>query len=838
MSQFPALMDDVTKTRYTLTAGQPFLVGRTEESQLKVTDVACSRRQFVLQCESNQWHLVPLSTTSPTFVNGVQIEGKTLLAHQAVIQAGTCRFIFLVRADAAAQAGTIPEMPTQIPLAADPKPKTPLPPSAAPPSRIDRTIIADSEEAAELIAEALPQSIPLSGNMLIGREDDKVQIKLQHPHVSRLHAQLVMSGGNAILTDLRSANGTFVQGKRITEPTRLRVGERIEIGPFTLVFTGTALVPQSRENNIQLTGRKICRQVIDRKDGRLRVLLDDISLVIRPHEFVCLLGPSGSGKSTLLSALSARVPADSGQVLLNTKDLYADFDSLKRDMVVVPQKDALYESLTVDQALWYTAKLRLPPDTSDDEVKRYIDEKLTIMKMTEHRATKIRDLSGGQLKRASLASELLSGPTLVFLDEVTSGLDEQTDREMMDLFRSLADAGKTVVCITHSLANVERTCHLVVILTKGGRLAFIGKPEEALRYFGIARLGDVYEELEKQSAEHWQKRYLTSEYYQRYVESRLPADPQSAVTANPPIPTSLQDQFNGVTRQVKVLLHRQFTMLKADHRSWLAMLGQSILVSLLLILVFGDLSDLKTGPERTQRITAMLLLTHISCLWFGCNNASKEIVKESIIYRREHDFNLQPTAYFLSKWILLSTLTMIQSFLLWILVANYCQPDISILGAMVTLGLVSIAGVSAGLAISAFAKTEDLAVTMVPIFLIPQIFLAGRIAPLEGFIEGVSKIFATSFWSDRALTSLMKSSDLSMGKIEETSTSVAWLVLVLHALVFSSIAWFYLRSRANREVQFGKALVEWFQRQRQAYRKTGATANPSASGTSGKTPRS
>ena len=113
-------------------------------------------------------------------------------------------------------------------------------------------------------------------------------------------------------------------------------------------------------------------------------------------------------------------------------------------------------------------------------------------------------------------------PSLLFLDEVTSGLDEQTDRDMMDLFRSVADTGKTVVCITHSLANVERTCHLVVILTAGGRLAFVGKPAEALQYFGIQRLGDVYERLAEQPAEHWQQTFRANPLYQRYVGSRLP----------------------------------------------------------------------------------------------------------------------------------------------------------------------------------------------------------------------------------------------------------------------------------------------------------------------------
>src|SRR5436853_6180011 len=125
--------------------------------------------------------------------------------------------------------------------------------------------------------------------------------------------------------------------------------------------------------------------------------------------------------------------------------------------------------------------------------------------LTTRRATVIRHVSAGQVKRASLANEILCKPSLLFLDEVTSGLDEQTDREMMNLFRSLADTGKTVVCITHSLSNVERTCHLVVILTEGGKLAFVGKPAEALKYFNIDRLGDIYVRLAERPAEQWQQ---------------------------------------------------------------------------------------------------------------------------------------------------------------------------------------------------------------------------------------------------------------------------------------------------------------------------------------------
>ena len=235
--------------------------------------------------------------------------------------------------------------------------------------------------------------------------------------------------------------------------------------------------------------------VRDRATGLPLALLSDIELVVRPGEFVCLLGPSGSGKTTLLAILSGRNPPTAGAVMVNSEDLYANFDALKEDIAVVPQKDILHDSLTVASALGYTAELRLPADLSRREVESSVEEILEVVGLSDRQGTLIRDLSGGQVKRASLANEMVSRPSLLFLDEVTSGLDEQTDQEVMELFRKVADGGKTVVCVTHSLANVEQTCHLVVILTQGGRLAFIGTPEEAKAYFGITRLGDVYRKL-------------------------------------------------------------------------------------------------------------------------------------------------------------------------------------------------------------------------------------------------------------------------------------------------------------------------------------------------------
>jgi len=293
------------------------------------------------------------------------------------------------------------------------------------------------------------------------------------------------------------------------------------LGRFPCSFDGASLFSRSRSNNIELSARALARVVQNRATGQPLTLLDGIDLVIRPKEFVCLLGPSGSGKSTLLAILSGRNAPNSGVVAVNGQNLYSHFEAFKEDIAVVPQRDVLHDSLSVDKALGYTAELRLPEDMSHEEIAASISDIVEVVGLTPRRGTLIRHLSGGQVKRASLANELVSRPSLLFLDEVTSGLDEQTDREMMELFREVAEGGKTVVCITHSLANVEATCSLVVVLTEGGCLAFVGTPDEAKAYFEIPRLGEVYRKLAERKPGEWHARFRTTPWFQRYVHRSI-----------------------------------------------------------------------------------------------------------------------------------------------------------------------------------------------------------------------------------------------------------------------------------------------------------------------------
>jgi ABC transport system ATP-binding/permease protein len=772
--RYPALFNVATQTLHSLQSAESFLVGRNETADVCVLDAACSRHHFRIVRQADRYFAEALAPNNPTYCNGHPVQGRAPLEHGAVLQAGQTRFQFLLKPPGEGTARV-----------------------AAGPAQVEeaRTIMAAPGQVAPA---ALAQTIALTaGSMVIGREQGRAQVHLPHPQVSRLHARLDRQGKNAVLQDLNSANGTFVNGTRIQAPTTLQPGDQIDIGPYALQFTGTALVPRSRSDNVELVARDVVRVVTNRETGQSLTLLDNVSLVIRPREFVCLLGPSGSGKSTLLSALSGRTPAEGGTVLLNGKDLYDHFEALKQDMAVVPQKDALHDSLTVGQALGYTAQLRLPPDTSPAEIETCVGEMLDTVGLTTRRGTSIRHLSGGQVKRASLANEVLCKPSLLFLDEVTSGLDEQTDREMMNLFRSMADSGKTVVCITHSLANVERTCHLVVILTAGGKLAFVGRPAEALEHFGIERLGDVYDRLAEQPAEHWQATYRKSPLWKRYVADRLPAEVPAGTPVGAPVPAPGR-RLRLFLRQTSLLTRRYFAIWLGDYPSLLAMAGQALLVAALMGILFGDLGKKEMPLEHARLSVNLLFLLAVSSFWFGCNNAAKEVVKERTVYTRERDFNLSPNSYYASKLLLLTAITWLQTVALLALVRAWCGPPGAFADQLVVLLALALAGVTLGLAISSVSATEEMAVTLIPMAVIPQIILSGVIAPLNGLSKGLALAGITTYWGKRGLDGCLPEGVGRAAMVEQHSVGPALAVLLAHALVAAAVALVLLHLQGRR----------------------------------------
>ncbi len=809
---FPVLEDASTGERHSLAETDQFLVGRSQDANLPLLDLSCARRQFQIIRKQNRWFVENLSPQVPTLLQGQEFREPAELVHGATIQAGPLCFNFLT---------TESFSPSAVPHAGHSKSlwgeKTQLPPGP----RIDRTIVGPSPSGTTAGTTGLEKSISVRGQMLIGRDKDRVQIPLDDPNVSRIHAQVVAKPGGIEINDLNSANGTFLNGRRIATAVMLRTGDRVDIGSVTFVCNGQSLMPRSRANNVELIGRNIRRIVTDRSTGKPLVLLDGVNVVIRPREFVCLLGPSGSGKSTLLSALSARVPATEGSVTLNNEDLYRNFESMKHDIAVVPQKDVMHELLPLEVALGYSARLRLPADTSEGEIQSATTAMLDSVGLTHRRSTPIRDLSGGQVKRASLANEIISRPSLLFLDEVTSGLDEQTDREMMKLFRKVADDGKTVVCITHSVANVERNCDLVVVLTVGGKLAFIGSPAEALEYFGIKYLGDVYEKLDERPPEDWKQTFEKHGYYSKYIDVRMPSDDLESELV-PRRKLKFAEQCILFKHQLRLLTFRYFRIQLADLQALAIMAGQCILVALLLTLTFLDLKDFQ-GDLRAIQSRNLLFLMAISTLWFGCNNAAKEIVKERVIFAREHDVNVMSTAYYSSKLLLLGAIGFVQTLVLCAIICLGTDLTGSFAVYIVQFGMLSLTGTALGLLISVLAKTEDQAVTLVPVVLIPQIVLAGIIANLTGWLKAFSGLTITSYWAMHALVPNLKEAGEALPKDWKVGGWLAYsgfAMVGLHFLCFvvAAVAIQFLRD--GRNLVYGRAIDVWLQQAKTKFDKT------------------
>ena len=315
------------------------------------------------------------------------------------------------------------------------------------------------------------------GSIKIGRNTDN-DIVIPDVLASRHHATLVPGPGGTEIRDNRSINGTFVNGSRV-ESAVLHEGDTVTIGNVDLVFRGGTLVRRTETTAASGTGGLDVHGVTWTIEGN-KTLLDNISLTARPGTLTAVIGPSGAGKSTFARLVAGYTHPTTGTVAFEGHDMHAEYASLRSRIGMVPQDDVVHGQLTVNQALMFAAELRLPPDTNKEDRERVVAQVLEELEMTQHGETRVDKLSGGQRKRASVAMELLTGPSLLILDEPTSGLDPALDRQVMTMLRQLADAGRVVLVVTHSLSYLD-VCDQVLLLAPGGKTAFCGPPSGSAR---------------------------------------------------------------------------------------------------------------------------------------------------------------------------------------------------------------------------------------------------------------------------------------------------------------------------------------------------------------------
>jgi ABC-type multidrug transport system ATPase subunit len=655
--------------------------------------------------------------------------------------------------------------------------------------------------------EVAPERASLVHGLTVGRQPMPGQVVLDHPNVSRRHAIFEVADGAFVLRDLGGTNGTYVNGVRLRGACQLRPGDRIDIGPFELTFDGSALTRAWRVGNVELLVQGASYDVRGRQpSGGARRILDCANLRIRPSEFVAIIGANGSGKSTLMNVMGGRSFPSEGAVLLNGVDLHTNFPALRQDIAFVSQQDVLHEQLALRHALDYAAWLRLPRDTTTAQRYAAVNEAARSVDLLDRLDQRIGTLSGGQKKRASLASEILNRPNLLLLDEVTSGLDESTDWEIMRLLRRLGDDGMTIVVVTHTLANVAEFCDRIVCMGRGGRLTFVGAPSEVLKFFAVDRLGGVFGRMDELGAEHWHSKF----------EKTIGATVNLAAATEPrtnPRPDLLRPRkpalvaLQHVVRQGAILLHRNARLLLVDRRTLVMAAVQSVMIGGLMGYAFGNFGE---SQERVNAESALLLLLGLCAVWLGCNAASKEIVGELAIYKREHDINVSTAAFICAKYLVSAAFTVLQLAVVYALVGALAE-DIpgDRVQQFLLLMIGAMAGTAIGLVISALANTRDQATTIVPLALVPQLILAGVLVPnLPDLAKAIAKIAVSGYWLTEAMKSVFIAAEgtaLTINArngtlVEMTAEPVGWGagIVAMHALTFLVIAYSVTMLRHGR----------------------------------------
>jgi len=760
----PELVVEVAGARRTLRPGSSYRVGRDPRSDIVVSDSRVSWHHAVFHAENGAWFVEDRGSTNGTFVGSRKI-GR-----------------FQIATDCALRLGHAADGPAVVCSVSRPV----GPASSVQWSRVD-------------VRPTAVLRVPVR-TLRIGRAKDN-DIVLADLSVSRHHAELRHVAGGYEIADLDSHNGTFLNGVRVH---RALVTEQdiVGIGPATFRLADGELRQFMDTGDVSLVAQDLTVRISG------KVLLDRVSFPIGERSLVAVIGPSGAGKTTLLNALTGIRPATEGAVLYDNRDLYSHYAELRHRIGLVPQEDVIYQPLTPRRSLGYAAELRFPGDTSREErqgrVGEVIDE-LQLMETTKERPhpaadTQAAALSGGEKKRVSIALELLTKPSVLFLDEPTSSLDVELKEDVVNSMRDLAKEGRTVVMVTHDLDYLDK-CDRVLVLVPGGKMAYYGPPDEGLRYFGTPSWVDVYRTFRSEPERDWAGDFRRSSCYQQYVASGLAGEvPESAREAAKPPPAPRSGPA-----QLFILCRRYVALITAD-RSFLIWLAA-------LPVVLGGLIALSAGgpglagPVNEKALTTLLFLVIIASFTGGFSSV-RELIKERPMYLRERTAGLSAGAYLLSKVVVLGCIAALQAVLL--VVVGVAWARLPVHGALITsmplaelmldVVVLSVASMTLGLLVSALVASSDKTMTILVILSIAQVMLSGGVAGI--LKDGLNRVsyLAPARWGFAAAASTVDldhiSPPASLSDWLWAHQPSAWLLAVameiVLAAVFTLIAWWSL----------------------------------------------
>jgi ABC transport system ATP-binding/permease protein len=780
----PVLTVRYDGSKRTFAAGHDVVVGRDLRADMRITHPLISRAHLLLRFDQGRWLAIDNGSLNGTYVNGRRVpvvdihDGQTInignpdgpaLAFEVGHHAGAAgrppqtasMRAFQQSAAARPSAPPTPARPGagvppgavrppaagprpqpmypgsggQRPPAYQPPPPPPprqppsLPPSLPPKPQLSRpTAKPETGNLATKMIQAIlpgagsPEKPP--GSATIGRANDN-DIVIQDVLASRHHAFLVQSPLGTEIRDARSVNGTFVNGVRVGSAV-LNEGDVVTIGNIDLVFTDGNLI--RRTEAATRSGGLEVNAVHFKIDGK--ELLNNISLTARPGTLTAIIGGSGAGKTTLSRLIAGYTRPSAGSVTFEGHDIHAEYATMRSRIGMVPQDDVVHRQLTVNQALGYAAELRLPPDTSKEERAQVVAQVLEELDLTKHADTRVDKLSGGQRKRASVALELLTQPSLLLLDEPTSGLDPALDRQVMLMLRQLADAGRVVLVVTHSVSYLD-VCDQILLVAPGGKTAFNGPPSQVGAALGTTNWADIFANVGADP----------DEANRRFMErdGRRPAGAPPAESPRDlgePVHTDMVRQFSTIAR-------RQVRLVISDR-------GYSVFLAVLPFLI-GALSLTVKGPKPglgpadplglapTQPQYIMVLL-NIGAVFMGTALTIRDLIGERPIFRREQAVGLSTTAYLLAKVFVFFVFATAQAAIATFIVrlgkgAPTAHPPFfgsSTFSLFVTVAGTCVASAILGLMLSAVAQSNEQIMPLLVVSIMSQLVLAGGMIPVTG----------------------------------------------------------------------------------------------------------
>jgi ABC-type multidrug transport system ATPase subunit len=524
--------------------------------------------------------------------------------------------------------------------------------------------------------------------------------------------------------------------------------------------------------------------------------LDGISFSVNRGEMVCVMGASGSGKSTLLKTICGQLQPTNGSVLLNSKSLYENLETLREYVAYIPQDDAFDEHLTIWENLEYAAAIRSPHLSTKDRLRR-IDSKLIELGLSERRDSMVgssvkKYLSGGERKRLNIGLDMISSADVFLFDEPTSGLSSKDSEHVIEIIRSLSHNKIVLVTIHTPTSKIFQMFSKAALLDKGGRLVFFGTPQEMLEYFATAEhqqqfgtelggcpscgtsrpefifdvletplrdlSGDIiYEENSKgqlipsrrYSPDYWRDKYESFRLIQEMRQVAVKQEPVNPV----PVPRAHKEGARWRDEWVRfnTVLKRSFVSKLRNRANLLTTIVEAPLLAALIGFVLRYAEQTKYDFANAFHIPTYLFLSLIVAMFLGLTNSADDVIRDRTILQRERNLNIHLPYYVLSKFLSLSLFALLQC-VLFILIGNSILEIRDMFWPYLWfMGVTAIAGVAGGLLISSLVNDAKTAANIVPLVLIPQIILGGALIKYEEMNRNLD--FLYFFTRDRAAES-------------------------------------------------------------------------------------